>query len=307
MAKKLTYKEVKKIFEDANCELISKEYINSKLPLSFRCSCGRNDSKTLEKFKSRNPFCKECSKEKRLENSRLSIDDVRLVFEKNGCQLIETNYVNTKTRMKCVCICGEIKYLKYEDVVNGRHCRECSFSKTAKGLLKYTINDVSSMFEKEGCMLLSKIYRGVNSNVRYICSCGNKSEIRLSAFMSGQKCRKCYIENNTGENSRNWKPEKTDEERVKERAFREYDIWRKRVFERDNYMCDSCGQRGGRLAAHHLDGWHWCKEKRLDLDNGTTLCVSCHDAFHKIYTNFNNTREQFNEWLRNKERKRDAM
>jgi len=35
------------------------------------------------------------------------------------------------------------------------------------------------------------------------------------------------------------------------RSF-EYKQWRKKVFERDNYTCQSCGKRGGKLEADHI-------------------------------------------------------
>lgn len=50
------------------------------------------------------------------------------------------------------------------------------------------------------------------------------------------------------------------------------------------------------LTAHHLDGYSWCKEKRLDINNGITLCKECHEDFHIIYGTKNNTKEQFFEY-----------
>jgi len=56
--------------------------------------------------------------------------------------------------------------------------------------------------------------------------------------------------------------------------------------------------RGNSLNAHHKDGYHWCIDKRLDISNGETLCTDCHKSFHKLYGNKNNTKEQYNEWLK---------
>lgn len=107
----------------------------------------------------------------------------------------------------------------------------------------------------------------------------------------------CAAESRAGENNHQWKHDKTNEERLKGRKFREYTLWRRRVFVRDDYTCKSCGQYGGGLAAHHLDGWHWCKEKRLSVDNGITLCNTCHEDFHMEYGKRNNTKEQFESWF----------
>jgi hypothetical protein len=67
--------------------------------------------------------------------------------------------------------------------------------------------------------------------------------------------------------------------------------WREIVFERDNFTCLICGQRGGRLQAHHLDAYHWCVERRYDIDNGVTLCRDDHIAFHTMFGTKNTTQQ----------------
>lgn len=52
--------------------------------------------------------------------------------------------------------------------------------------------------------------------------------------------------------------------------------WRIAVFERDNYTCRMCGQIGGRLEADHIWPVALKPEIALLLENGRTLCQSCH-------------------------------
>lgn len=52
--------------------------------------------------------------------------------------------------------------------------------------------------------------------------------------------------------------------------------WRKAVFERDNYTCVWCKQKGGNLNADHIKPFAFYPELRFDLCNGRTLCVNCH-------------------------------
>lgn len=107
---------------------------------------------------------------------------------------------------------------------------------------------------------------------------------------------------NSRENNPNWKSDKTDDERIKDRSTNEYREWSKRVLARDNYTCQYCGESKSRhMNAHHLDGYNWCVEKRFDVTNGICLCEDCHENFHSIYGKGYNTREQVEEWFGNKE------
>ena len=88
-----------------------------------------------------------------------------------------------------------------------------------------------------------------------------------------------------GERNGNWKGGVTNEDRMF-RASDEYDEWRISVFERDDYTCHECGQIGGALNAHHILPYRDYSdvEYSLDVDNGITLCVECHDkVFWKEY------------------------
>ena len=55
-----------------------------------------------------------------------------------------------------------------------------------------------------------------------------------------------------------------------------YKKWRMSVFERDNWTCQGCGLRGCYLQAHHIKSWAKFKDLRYDINNGVTLCLTCH-------------------------------
>jgi len=86
------------------------------------------------------------------------------------------------------------------------------------------------------------------------------------------------------------------------RHCKKYEIWRKAVFERDNYTCQLCKKVGGELEAHHIRPFSIILEEFLkkysqfspvedkeilfelgitykpfwDINNGITLCRECH-------------------------------
>jgi len=72
--------------------------------------------------------------------------------------------------------------------------------------------------------------------------------------------------------------------------------WAKAIKFRDHFTCIICDRRGVELNAHHMNSWDWCVDERFDMDNGATLCSTCHHGFHGIYGYGSNTREQFEEY-----------
>lgn len=97
-----------------------------------------------------------------------------------------------------------------------------------------------------------------------------------------------------GKNHPKWNPERTHEQRVKERKTGKDKAWRLAVFERDKFTCQFCGDaRGGNLVAHHVNSYSKHKELRHDPSNGITLCEDCHKDYHSAYGWKNATAEKF--------------
>jgi len=104
-----------------------------------------------------------------------------------------------------------------------------------------------------------------------------------------KETRKKMSEAQRGEKGSNWKGGLS---LVKEKIRRcgKYLEWRTKVFERDNYTCQQCDNRGGLLNADHikpfsvilisnniitLEEAEKCKEL-WNIENGKTLCEDCH-------------------------------
>lgn len=79
----------------------------------------------------------------------------------------------------------------------------------------------------------------------------------------------------SGANCHFWRGGVTTENEKQRKSY-QYKLWRTYVFERDDYTCQSCGCRGGKLCADHIKPFSLFPDLRTDVDNGRTLCHTCH-------------------------------
>lgn len=85
---------------------------------------------------------------------------------------------------------------------------------------------------------------------------------------------------NLGPKRYNWKGGVTGERR-RQRLSMYMREAREACFRRDDYTYRACGQRGGRLNAHHIWPFQRFPELKYEVSNLVTLCRKCHDTFHK--------------------------
>ena len=83
------------------------------------------------------------------------------------------------------------------------------------------------------------------------------------------------------------------------RNSREYRKWRIQVIRRDK-RCIICGSLKNRQA-HHLNHATYYPAERFDVENGVTLCKSCHMQFHNNFkksTRQKCTKEDFENFVK---------
>ena len=118
--------------------------------------------------------------------------------------------------------------------------------------------------------------RGLKMSKDYREKCKkNKGCIVKGGFWSGKKRQDI-----SGKNCHLWKGGITPSNQII-RTSLEYKLWRRAVFERDNYTCIWCGARSQKgikvfLHADHIKPFALFPELRFAIDNGRTLCEDCH-------------------------------
>ncbi|MRB61273.1 DUF2726 domain-containing protein [Bacillus thuringiensis] len=237
MPKKKTFEEVQQAFDARGYSLLETEYKGQLFKMKFVCPYHTDkDTEITYKQLARGEGCKYCGIEKAakaVSRRKYFIEDVKKALIRNGCELLDVGkaYRNAKPPIHYRCKCGKVCKTSFQNYKRGSGlCKSCSRKQKP---LKWTYKEISEEFEKEGCILLSKEIHTCKK-LFYICSCGNKGEVTLSNFRSGNRCKECAI-----------KRLRNNYEDVK-RVFKEYGCtlltteYKSSTFQKLDYIC-SCG------------------------------------------------------------------
>ena len=118
---------------------------------------------------------------------KLTIDFIRSEFEKEGHQLLTTEYIN-KQKLNYICPDGHKHSISWNNWWKGQRCPYCA------GNAKYSINFIRSEFAKEGYKLLTTEYKNSKQTLYYVCPNGHYSSTRWNSWQQGYRCFDCYCD-----------------------------------------------------------------------------------------------------------------
>lgn len=205
--------------------------------------------------------------------------------------VLERDMTKKGTRWICICECGNKKSINPTVLKNG-HSQSCGCL-WKENVIKDRIDIVGERYGK--LLVIKKI-----DNKGYwecLCDCGNKKIIYAPVLYCGavKSCGCLKKEMMSGSNSIFWKGGVTEKTRkIKKTPI--FMRWSKTIRKNDNYTCQKC-QSKEKLHAHHIINYIFDPTKALNLDNGVTLCETCHKEFHKINGKKENNLEQLNKFL----------
>lgn len=235
-------------------------------------------------FFSKNPYC--------MQNIK------KWISENTTYKLISTEYKDAYSPLTLICKeHGEFK-LSWNKIYQGRMCQKCSNRN-----IKYTIYEIKDILSNTNpnIEVLSTEYVNTFDKLKFKCKIDGHIWYSTwhNILSNNNGCPECKRNLFIGESNPRYNQNLTDEEREKKRTLlgESYHVWRNSVFTRDKYTCQCCmSSISGTLNAHHLNGYNWDIENRVNIDNGVTLCEKCHKEFHVLYGYGDNTIQQYVEF-----------
>lgn len=194
----LTLEQVKEIFAAEGYKILAKEYKGNTHKLEYICPNGHTGNSThLANFNSAGHRCPDCN-----GGTRLTIEQVREDFSKQGWKLLSKKYKRSLDDLLAICPNNHLRWISHNSlkckVSGGNGCSICA------GREKYTLRECQDIFKEKGFTLLSSEYINTHTSMRYICSEGHINRMTLgSCLREGRgNCPDCssygYNPNKTG-------------------------------------------------------------------------------------------------------------
>lgn len=162
--------------------LISIDYKKTTDYIKYICPEGHIGKTTFHKFKL-GRRCPLCNNKKQSKLRSHTYEYIQSKINNMGYTLLSTNYINNTTKLDVLDSNNNKLQLSYKALKRG----------VKSNYNKRTTDDVRKIFKDNDCILLTLNYKNNKTNLKYICSCGNLSEINLSSFLQGHRCKKCRI------------------------------------------------------------------------------------------------------------------
>jgi hypothetical protein len=204
-----------------------------------------------------------------------------LIGKRFGKLLVLSEETSARKTWKCICDCGNNYSANHYRLLSAKtlSCRHCKRKEICK------IPRINLTGKKVGKLLVSNISKKLNRTNIWLCSCdcGNKTW-QPTTLLTRNRIKSCgCLIAKFGSDHSNWNPKISEEERFYGRKlYPGIKKWVRSVKKRDQ-KCNICSSKDN-LRAHHLEGWSSNITLRLEIENGITLCNSCHTNFHRQFS-----------------------
>ena len=319
-----------------NISILSKEYKNNSTKLKCKCLADKHIWYPCWNSLLSGRGCPICANKNTHEKQKLSLLEIkeRLFIINPNIQILSKEYVNAHETLECKCLIHNNTWFPtWASLSQGGGCPICGVILRAENN-KISIKEITEQMKKINptIEILGEFQKEVGITDKRIvwfikCHClidGHEWNAIWSELKQGQGCIECGYRNNSGENSYMWKGGITT---IHNYLRGKITQWKKDSFKKYNYKCDITNMTSSILIIHHLYNFSNIVQETMDLIQipiyneinlytdielkliedkclelhykyglGVSLSKEEHDLFHSIYTNKNNTKEQYIEF-----------
>lgn len=165
--------------------VLDTEYGGAHNSIKCLCSNGHEIYLSYNKFK-KGSRCKYCN------GSEIYFDDIVKAFSKEGYKVLTTKdkYINSKSKIKCLCPNNHICYISWSHWKSGTRCKECYLNSIR--ISKYKIKN---SLQKDNYVLLSDLpeFCGAKYGFKVRCFMGHEYFTNWSVWKKGHRCKLCSI------------------------------------------------------------------------------------------------------------------
>ncbi len=170
---------------------LSKTYKNNLQKLKWECVKGHRWEATYGSI-SAGRWCPECGNLKKgISRRKYGIKDAQRVAKKNQGKCLSGKLSITSDSLLWECKNGHRWNAKFDHVLRGSWCPECSLIESGLKRRKYTLKDIKVLVAKKGGKLLSSEVGTVKEKVHVLCGCGFEFFPNSSSLEKGSWCPRC--------------------------------------------------------------------------------------------------------------------
>lgn len=171
-------------------ECLATIYINEDDKLTWRCGHGHEWAASAASTVRAKSWCRRCRSAASALKKRKTLNDCRRLAAARGGICLSRKYIDSKSKLRWRCSCGNAWNATYNTVHNGHWCRCCANLRKRRtnhlGIEKMRLLAA----ERHG-ECLSEHYDNVSSELEWECSEGHRFLARASNVIAGSWCPSC--------------------------------------------------------------------------------------------------------------------
>lgn len=154
--------------------------------LRFRCRVGHVFESNANRLQ-QDQWCPHCRK-----MPRGTLERLESAVKRRGGTLLETEYVDSQTRVRVRCAEGHEWLSLPTNLIAGKWCRECwRLSGAGRSNQRLSITDMQEVAARRGGRCLSDTYVNIGTKLRWQCHDGHEWDAIPASVRSGHWCPTC--------------------------------------------------------------------------------------------------------------------